>query len=230
MSRTLRLFVAAAATALVVGPLAGFAVPAIGATGQPPAPKTWSIGHIGGGTPAAPPLPTGPISTVPASIPHDCSVPVESQIKSWLVTLPPGSIARFEPHGCYGVDETITVDNPTGLTIDGNGSTFKALTLQTSDPNRAVWRFNDGSGVTLADLTVRGANDGRWPTPSNDMEWQHGVVFNGTHDAVVENASILDVYGDFIEAEYGSAGYAAGFTRNLLVDNVHMEIGRASCR
>jgi hypothetical protein len=159
---------------------------------------------------------------VPSSIPDDCSQAVEGQIASFLSTVPDGSTVLFQPDGCYGEDLTIFVTDRENLIIDGNGSTFKALTK--GSPGRSNWEVQAGNNITFENMTLDGANPkagvgaGCYIAP---LEWQHGIDFEATQGATVDQVSIYNVYGDFIEAQYDSrvAMSASQPARNILVEN-----------
>src|SRR5262249_55860164 len=102
---------------------------------------------------------------------------------------------------------SIVVSDRSGLTIDGNGSTFQALTQ--GAPGRDNWRIQGGSDVTLENMVARGANP---HAGINDLsydphfEWQHAFRFGSTLRGVLDNVSAYDVYGDFVEAEFDLRG------------------------
>jgi hypothetical protein len=93
---------------------------------------------------------------VPTKIKDDCSVAVDAKISAWLATVPDNSTVQFGPGRCYGQDGTITLNERTGLVIDGQGSEFRALTPGGS--HRANWRFVGGRNLTVRNLAVRGSN------------------------------------------------------------------------
>jgi len=166
------------------------------------------------------------VYTVPASIPSDCSRAVAVKLMHWIATVPNHSTVRFARNGCYGQDRTITLSDRKGLTIDGNGSSFKALTRGTS--HRANWRLQGGSSLTLVDMTVRGSNRNAGPTAvayNAGLEWQHGFAFDGTQGATLLNVRAYDVYGDFVETEPDMrlGAYASPPVRNLTVSSSHFE-------
>jgi len=177
-------------------------------------------------TPAPQPTPTptvGPaLYTVPASIPHDCSVTVEGQLMNFFATVPDGSTIQFQPGGCYGQDGTITLADRNNLDIDGNGSTFEALT--TGAPNRANWRIEGGSNIKLEHMTVWGADPIASTTGAaynTTYEWQHGFAFDGTQGGILNRVSVHHVYGDFVEAEPDPrlGAVASPPARNILVQD-----------
>jgi hypothetical protein len=162
---------------------------------------------------------------VPDSIPADCSRAVEDDIMDWLATVPDGSTVRFKHNGCYGQDETIELEDRLDLTIDGNGSTFKALTR--GSPNRDNWRIEGGQGITLTNMTVCGANPHAGihdDAYDGSVEWQHGFRFAGTANGTLDNVRVFDVYGDFVEAMWDWRDPdvdAAAMARNIVVRDSH---------
>ena len=159
---------------------------------------------------------------VPASIPHDCSQAVEGQVVSFLSDVPDGSTIQFQPDSCYGQDGTIFVTDRKNLVIDGNGSTFRALTR--GGPGRSNWEVRAGGNITFENMSLYGANPhagvgvGCYVAA---LEWQHGIDFEATQGGTVDNVNIYNVYGDFIEAQYDSrvAMAASQPSRNILVEN-----------
>jgi hypothetical protein len=178
-----------------------------------------------------PPDSTPAAFLVPESIAADCSRPVENEIMAWLATVPDGATAQFQHKGCYGQDETIELQDRTNLTIDGNGSSFKALTR--GSPNRDNWRIEGGQGITLKDMTVCGSNPNAGIHDNaydGKVEWQHGFRFAGTNGGTLENVRVFDVYGDFVEAMWdwrASDVYSAPMARNIVVrDSYFARAGR----
>ncbi len=168
-----------------------------------------------------------PVATVPLSIADNCSTSVEQQIMNWIAGVPDGSVLQFGANKCYGINRTIVLQDRVGLTIDGNGSTFRALT--TGDGNRDVWRIEGGANITLRNMTVRGANangglnDNAY-VPS--LEWQHGFRFAGTQTALLDNVRVSHVYGDFVEAMWDwrlPDPYSAPMSTNITVQNSQFE-------
>lgn len=143
-----------------------------------------------------------PSHAIPASIPADCSRPVETDIKAFLATVPDGATAVFAKNGCYAQDGSIEVNDRSGLTLEGNGSTFKAVTP--GDPCRANWRIQSGSNITLKDMTVRGINttgfDGpRQPAPA--AQCQHGYSFDSVQGGKLLNSKAYDTLSDPVSIE-----------------------------
>jgi hypothetical protein len=106
--------------------------------------------------------------------------------------VPDGATLRFGSNACYRIEGTLEFHDR-NLTIDGNGSTFRALNPPSS--HSAIWRALD-SEVSFRDMTIVGsyANGG---TFTDDLQWAHGIDLRGTH-GVVENVSMSDLAGDCV--------------------------------
>jgi hypothetical protein len=144
------------------------------------------------------------VYTVPNAIQHDCVRPVDALINSWASSVPDYAVLQFAPGGCYGEDAEIGIYHRIGLTVDGNGSSFKDLTIGT--PNRCNWRFEVDEGVTIENMVLYGANPtaGYNGSPSyngKDYEWQHGISFGTVRYGTVRNVRIYREFGDFVEAQ-----------------------------
>ncbi|MGH2661345.1 MAG: CAP domain-containing protein [Actinomycetota bacterium] len=195
--------------------------------GQPGGPAP-GVSVPGSPIPEPPPPPPGaPVYSPPASIASNCTLPVEDQLMAWLNTVPDNSIVQFPPGACYGLDDTITLEDRVGLWIDGNGSTFKALTPGTG--NRDNWRIEGGTNITIKNMVVRGANPSAGVNNNaydGTREWQHGFRFAGTNTAMLDNVQVYDVYGDFVEAmwdwRYGNVSQAP-MAKNITVKNSRFE-------
>lgn len=176
-------------------------------------------------TPPAP-APPPPTYDAPATIAANCSRPVDAEIRAWLATVPDNAVARFAANGCYGQDGTIMLSDRTALTVDGNGSTFQTLT--TGDIGRRNWRLEGGSGITVKNMTVRGANPRAGITEGAydpAREYQHGYSVEGTQGATLDNVKAFDVYGDFVAVHHDERynPYITAPARNITVRNAHFE-------
>jgi hypothetical protein len=166
------------------------------------------------------PAATSTTETVPASIASDCSTPVDSKLNAFLASVPNNTTVVFAPNGCYAQDGSFEVTNKTGLVLNGNGATFKAVTQ--GGPQRASWIVLNGSAITLEDMTIDGANP--HPGIPNEspaaLQWQHGISFESTQGATVDNVDIFNTYGDFLDArDNGSSSFVP--SRNIVVENSH---------
>lgn len=177
-------------------------------------------------TTTTPTTPPGSVYTVPSSIAADCSRAVDGEIMAWMATVPDNAILRFAQNGCYGQDGSLTLSDRVGLTIDGNGSTFKALTPGGS--HRANWRFQSGSNLTVLNMTVRGSNPAAGITGTAyqpPLEWQHGYSIDAVQGIVLDNVAAFDTYGDLLGIQYDErvGARASAPARNVTVKNSRFE-------
>jgi uncharacterized low-complexity protein len=167
------------------------------------------------------------VYTVPKNIKSDCSVAVEDKLMAWLSTVPDGSTVRFGTGRCYGQDGTITLTGRKGLTIDGQGSEFRALTMGGS--HRSNWHFVGGNNLTVRNLAVRGSNP--QGTYDHAVEWQHGLAIDGVQGMTLSNVGVREVWGDGIDLWHGApsptCGDDASSARDVLISGATLErIGR----
>lgn len=169
----------------------------------------------------APAVPAGAavVLTPPATIPADCSRDVTAALVAWIKSVPDGSSLQFAPRGCYRVDGRLTIRNRNGLTIDGNGSTFRAFTDgrelgPSAARSRSMFTLGRDTNLTLRNTIVVGANpyaglDDRAYVPA--FEAQTAYVVGNSRDIVIDHVEAYDVYGDFV--------FVGAATRNLVVRN-----------
>jgi hypothetical protein len=157
-------------------------------------------------------------NTVPASIAADCSVDVTADLATWITSRPDGVILRFG--GCYRIDGTLELRGRSGLTFDGNGSTFRSVKSMVSgnaaDGQRAMFRFIDSTGFVLRDMTITGAytNGG---TLDESLQWAHGVDLRGT-SAELANVDISDVAGDCVHFNLSASRSSGSFHDSTCTD------------
>jgi hypothetical protein len=165
------------------------------------------------------------VYSVPSSIPAACSRNVEAELSRFIQGVPDGSLVRFRKDGCYGQDETLEVTDRRDLTIDGNGSTIKALT--DGSPCRAHVRIQGGSNIVIKRLTVRGANKSGFDAPDPpypQSQCQYGYSFNGTNGAKLLQSRSFDTLSDPIaiiqDTRIGDICKSPP-SRGILVDGFH---------
>lgn len=173
--RRLRRVAAAAALALAFG-----AVPASGATAS-----------------------QRPVAQAPGSIPADCSVDVTRQLNVWIASVPDQSTLSFPKDGCFRIEKTVKIKNRHGLTLEGNGSTFRAFTDGTGYvadvQTRNHFYLWGGGDLVVRNLTVQGVNtDHRY---HEKYAGQRGFRIAGVQGALLENIRVTEVRGDFVEVD-----------------------------
>jgi len=110
------------------------------------------------------PAATGPTVEVPASIPDDCSTDATAAPNTLFAGLPADATVVFPDHGCYLVSNTarsqLLLANTTGVTVEGNGSTFEQRTYADgvcgTNAVQPVLQVEANSDLTVDDLTVTG--------------------------------------------------------------------------
>lgn len=143
------------------------------------------------------------VHEVPGSIPADCSVDVTKQLNQWIASVPDQSTLSFADHGCYRIEKTVMVKNRHGLSLEGNGSTFRAFTDGTGYVANVQTRNHfylwGGSNLVVRDLTVQGVNtDHRYHAK---FAGQRGFRIAGVQGALLENLRVFEVRGDFVELD-----------------------------
>jgi hypothetical protein len=159
------------------------------------------------------------VYTVPASIPSDCSRDVTAPLLAWIASVPDSSTLRFAPGGCYRVDRTLTIKFRNGLTLDGQGATFRAFTSGRELPpaqarTRSMFNFWRGSNITVRNTIVRGANPNAGMSDFAyvaALEGQAAYVIGGVQNMTLDHVEAYDVYGDFV--------FVGPATKHLLVQN-----------
>jgi hypothetical protein len=142
-----------------------------------------------------------------------------------LSTVPDGSTIQFQTDGCYEVNETLLFVNMANIIVNGNGATFdNTLT----DTNATIWDAQGGSNITFENMTIEGSQESVWGTGAtwltncstgSPYEWQYGITFDGTQGGLVDNVTINDVSGDFIEAEDDNGNSHSAPAANILIEN-----------
>lgn len=147
-----------------------------------------------------------PESDPGAELPSTCEVAPadgEAAVTAAVAACPDGSTVQFPSGGVYHQAEPIRVEGRTGLTIDGNGSTFVS-TAPVDDQLRPSWMVIDGTDVVLQDMEVQGNFKMEGPRSLERMQqelpsgnhFQPGIgVYGGTR-VTVRDASVRDTFGD----------------------------------
>ncbi|HEX2699348.1 MAG TPA: right-handed parallel beta-helix repeat-containing protein [Acidimicrobiales bacterium] len=145
----------------------------------------------------------GPVVTPPPGIANDCSVDVTAKINSWINKTPDGSTLSFTPGACYRIERTVLVKNRHGLTLEGNGAMFRAFTDGTGYVDNLQTRNHfylwGGGDLTVRNLKIQGVNtDHRY---HSEYAGQRGFRIAGVQGALLDNLTIFEVRGDFIEVD-----------------------------
>ncbi|HSX14444.1 MAG TPA: right-handed parallel beta-helix repeat-containing protein [Candidatus Saccharimonadales bacterium] len=169
----------------------------------------------------------------PSSINTDCSTDVTDAMQAWLDSVPNNSVIELKPGACYRSENTLALINKTGIILNGNGATIKAITDGSGTSNRYKndpdWprnRYHLGiitsTSIQVNNLKIIG------PNPSNvylgngnfddtcynqTLEAQHGIIVDSSSGVVIDGVTINNVYGDFVNFTGGSeATWSNGVT------------------
>lgn len=160
-----------------------------------------------------------PVFSTPAAIPADCSRDVTVDLLAWIASVPDSSTLQFPSHGCYRVDGKLTIKNRSGLTFEGNDSTFRAFTNGRELPPtearaRSMWTFWHGSNLVVRNTIVVGANPNAGTGDTAyvaALEAQSAYVIGGVQGMLLDHVQAYDVFGDFV--------FVGPATRDLTVQN-----------
>jgi hypothetical protein len=143
---------------------------------------------------------------IPHTIPADCSRGVTKEINEWMASVPDGSTLVFGWKGCYRTERTLRLKDRIGLTLHGNGATFKRFSLS---PRRLRyphsnrhWLIRGGSQISLTDMRVKGTNTvsdtGRrgFGSYRRAFEFEHAFSIHGVEGILLTNVSVDAVWGD----------------------------------
>ena len=169
-----------------------------------------------------------PFSGIDATGNTDVTTPLNAA----LAALPNGSAVSFPVNGRYRIEGTLIVEGKTGITIDGNGSTFFATTNGSAVPGpqcgpnatsaacrypnrgRYHWNLRNDTNVTLKNINVVGSAPhagADWPG-NIALEAQHGFnVGDNNHGIVLDHNTVTNVWGDNV--------YVAGGSKDVLIEN-----------
>jgi hypothetical protein len=134
---------------------------------------------------------------VPSSIASDCSRAVDGEINNWLRTIPDHSVIQFGYQRCYAQNDTILLVDKNIMTVNGQGSTFRAVTQGHS--HRANWRIRAGSNINVFNMRLVGSNANGGITDTAyvpSLEFQHGIAFESVAGGIVDNVHTTNTYGD----------------------------------
>ncbi len=160
----------------------------------------------------------------PGSIAQDCSVDVTNpasssdtttNLQAWFNSLPNDSIINLPTNACYNTEYPFSIVSRSNITINGNGATFQqktdgsGLTYSGKDTvrTRGSVRILDSSLITINSLKLKGTRTGAYTGCYNaNLEAQHGFNVAGSSNTTLNNVTVNDVWGDFLEFANGGAG------------------------
>jgi hypothetical protein len=143
---------------------------------------------------------------IPTTVARDCSVDVTTVLNSAIAALPDNAMLTFPANGCYQIDGTITISGKHGLTVNGNNSSFRAMTSGAELPakqarTRDQFLVINSSNITIANAIAYGANpyaglSDRAYNPA--FEAQQGFEISSSSYVTLDHDQAYNVYGDFV--------------------------------
>lgn len=146
---------------------------------------------------------SGGTYTIPSYI--TCSGDQSANLSSFLNGLPSNSIVNFPSSACYNVSTSVTIDNDTGLTIHGNGSTITQDVAVGTFTTTPVMNLYQDNHLTINNLTVAGSYNGSNGGP--DYEGAFGYLLEANVGVMMNNDTTETVQGDFMELNAPDSGF-----------------------
>ena len=189
------------------------------------------------------PPPRGAL-VVPASIAADCSEDVGGELSRFINGVPDGSVVHFPENGCYAQANRIEVRDRTGVTIDGNGSSFKSKAPNDGRRVNPNWLIIRGRNVRIRNMRIVGnfhldgersqqrVNEASAGGAGNQFNMGVGVYGGvGVH---VTDMAIEHVFGDGVASNIayyvdGPKGQPLDVPRNVRVERVKVTKAARHC-
>ena len=157
---------------------------------------------------------------VPTSIDGTGRTDVSRPFSAFLATVPDGSTIELVPNAQYRMESTWVLPSRRGLTVDGKNA--KIFSTTPGDRTRSNIVVQGGSDIVFRNLRVQGAN----PYAGSALreayqatkEAQNGFTLQGVHRITLDNVTVTDTYGDFVEV---TRQYGADWSENVLITGSH---------
>lgn len=150
---------------------------------------------------------------VPPSIDATGTADVTASLTAFIAGVADGTTITFPSNARYRLEGSLVIDDRKSLTFEGNGAEFFATTE--ADRDRRHWWIRNSDGITIRELTIRGANPNAGLDDAAyraDREAQHGFDFAGATNVLLERVTVTDVYGDFVYIGLGKSGWSKNVT------------------
>jgi parallel beta helix pectate lyase-like protein len=165
----------------------------------------------------------------PSAIDGSGKQDVTSALNAFFKSVPAGTTVDLPSGAQYRTEGPLELTGLHNVTIDGHGATLFAQTdgsgiAPTAPRYRAAWpRLREhitilrGVGLTIRNLTIRGANSNGGYHAA--LEGQAGIAVYRSHGVVIDNVHVTDTYGDGV--------YVAGMSTDIAVRQSQFDtIGR----
>jgi hypothetical protein len=180
---------------LILVALLGVAIYAVWPSGSPGP----VVGHAAPKAHKAPHSRSVVTYSPPATIPHTCAQDATTALNTWLSSLPAFATANLPSGACYLVSNSpsslLTIRGSWGLTINGNGSTFKQTYKPTGNAQVPVLTVGGNVSLTVNNLTVRGLSG----TGGGNVEGDAGILMWQNAGVALNSVTITSVEGDGLD-------------------------------
>ena len=145
----------------------------------------------------------------PSSIQADCAQADDtSALENWLNGLPAGSSVLFPHNGCFHIQGTLWIHNQSGLSINGNGSTFSQTVSAPASTNQPIVYLTQDSDLSLTNLTVDGDYNGT--NGGEYYEGDYGFLLEADQGVTLKSVTANNIQGDFINLQAPDSGDTPG--------------------
>ncbi len=187
------------------------------------------------------------ITNIPSTIDDTGTADVTNSLNTYLAGLTNGATVNFPVNGRYRIEGTLLLDNKTGITLNGNNSTFFATTNGSKVPPpapcdyhtmgvsfcfpnriRMHWDFESDTNLIVRDMNVIGSN----PTASTtsvylfDYEAQTAFNIGSGNNILIDHVNAKQTWGDGVYIGGGGVNKAA---QNVTIQNSTIDAAGRSC-
>jgi Right handed beta helix region len=121
---------------------------------------------------------------------------VSHALQDFVDDSPNGSILCLATGATYRVDARISISRRSNLTLDGRGARLHSPVAR----NSSFIYVNEGSGITIRNLVIEGANAAAGTSGALNKNLQHGHAFamEAARSVVIEGTTVRRIFGDFV--------------------------------
>jgi hypothetical protein len=164
----------------------------------------------------------------PAGIVADCSADVTAALNAFFASLPAPSTVNLRANACYLVSNgstTLTLNQLTGLTINGNGATFKQQSYEGNvcghNIVQPVLRLTSDANLTFNNLEIVGPATCGGSQNEGDYGIELGQATPGNSGITFNDVNVVGVDGDGL-AVLPQLGTCCGINSNITFENGSM--------
>jgi hypothetical protein len=177
-------------------------------------------------------VPVGAAATTgispPASIVDDCSADVTTALNAFFASVPASSTVDLPASACYLVSNgptTLTLNQLSGLIINGNGATFEQQTYAGgvcgNDVVQPVLQLTSDTNLTFNDLVILGPGTCGGAQSEGDYGIELGQATPGNSNITFDRVHVWRVDGDGL-AVLPQLGTCCGINTNITFENGSM--------